>query len=205
MLDFDFMLKNWTFIAGGVGATLGVAVVALLLAIPLALILGLGRRSTNSPIRVTSTFFVSALDATPLYVQILFIFLALPQLGIFLPGLLAGSLALAVNYGARLSEVFRAGFATAGHGQRVSWRGLGLVGFDEVIALMRDTALIAATGFVHEIVWRAIRVGRAEFKNLEAFLIAIALYWLLLLVPAFIIRTLKNGMTTAELNLETDQ
>ena len=53
---------------------------------------------------------------------------------------------------------------------------------NEFIAMTKDSALISATGFVHELMWRATRVGRAEFHNLEALIIAAFFYWMMTLV-----------------------
>jgi len=53
---------------------------------------------------------------------------------------------------------------------------------NEYIAMLKDSALVSVTGFVREILWRAQRVGRANFKNLEALVIAAFFYWMLTLV-----------------------
>ena len=43
-----------------------------------------------------------------------------------------------------------------------------------------------ATGFVHEIMWRATKVGRATFHSLEALIIAAIFYWLMTLILAYV-------------------
>jgi polar amino acid transport system permease protein len=48
--------------------------------------------------------------------------------------------------------------------------------------MLKDSSLVSVTGFVHEILWRAQRVGRANFRNLEALIIAAFFYWMLTLV-----------------------
>ena len=52
----------------------------------LALLAALGRFQPSRLIYALSTFYVSLIRGTPLYLQIFFFFLALPQLGIILPG-----------------------------------------------------------------------------------------------------------------------
>ncbi|MGZ6317127.1 MAG: ABC transporter permease subunit, partial [Anaerolineales bacterium] len=110
-LDTQFIAENWSFIASGIWSTIGISLLSITFATLLALFAALGRLSTFPPYYAVSTFYVSLIRGTPLYLQIFFFFLALPQLGIVLPGLWAGVLALGLNYGAYMSEIFRAGLA----------------------------------------------------------------------------------------------
>ncbi len=205
-VDTEFMLNEIDFIAEGLGETIRISVLSIILAMLLALLAALGRLSTFPPIYALSTFYVSLIRGTPLYLQIFFFFLALPQLGIILPGLAAGVLALGLNYGAYMSEIFRAGLASVGKGQREAAAALGMtpgqtmrriilpqalrfaippVG-NEFIAMTKDSALVAATGFVHELMWRAVKVGRAQFHNLEALIMAALFYWGLTIILSYI-------------------
>jgi len=56
---------------------------------------------------------------------------------------------------------------------------------NDFISMTKDSALVAATGFVHEVMWRATRVGRAQFNNLEALLMAAVFYWVMTLILTF--------------------
>src|SRR5512141_3245021 len=201
-LDTTFIADNWDFIASGIGSTIGISILSITLATLLALFAALGRLSTFPPFYAISTFYVSLIRGTPLYLQIFFFFLALPQLGIILPGLWAGVLALGLNYGAYMSEIFRAGLAAVGKGQREAAMALGMTPGqtmqrivlpqalrfaipptgNEFIALTKDSALVSATGFVHELMWRSTKVGRAHFRNLEALIIAAIFYWIVTLI-----------------------
>lgn len=205
-LDTEFIRDNMLFIAGGIWQTLIVSVLSITLATVLALLAALGRLSTIPPIYALSTFYVSLIRGTPLYLQIFFFFLALPQLGIILTGLFAGVLALGLNYGAYMSEVFRAGLASVGKGQREAAIALGMTPWqtmkrvvlpqalrfaipptgNEFIAMTKDSALVSATGFVHEVMWRATRVGRAQFHNLEALIMAAMFYWVMTLILSYV-------------------
>ena len=131
-----------------------------------------------------------------------FFFLALPQLNIVLTGLWAGVLALGLNYGAYMSETFRAGLASVGKGQREAAIAIGMTPAqtmrrivlpqalrfaippmgNDFIAMTKDSALVSATGFVHELMWRAQKVGRAEFRNMEALVMAAIFYWIMTLL-----------------------
>lgn len=204
-LDTEFMRENIVFIGSGLGQTLLISILSISLAIFLALLAALGRLSTFPPIFALSTFYVSLIRGTPLYLQIFFFFLALPQLGIILSGLTAGVFALGLNYGAYMSETFRAALASVGKGQREAATALGMTPLqtmkriilpqalrfaippmgNDFISMTKDSALVAATGFVHEVLWRATKVGRAQFNNLEALLMAAMFYWLMTLILTF--------------------
>ena len=205
-LDFEFIRQNIGFIAEGIPQTLWVSFLSITLATVLALLAALGRLSTIPPLYALSTFYVSLIRGTPLYLQIFFFFLALPQLGIVLTGLFAGVMALGLNYGAYMSEIFRAGLASVGKGQREAAIALGMTPWqtmkrivlpqalrfaippigNDFIAMTKDSALVSATGFVHEVMWRATRVGRAQFHNLEALIIAAMFYWLMTIILSYI-------------------
>jgi polar amino acid transport system permease protein len=176
MLDFAFIRDNWLYIAMGLGATLGVTLVSLLIAIPLALLVAKGRRFSFLPFNALSTFYVYLADGVPLLVQIFFVFLALPQLGIILNGFWAAVSVLTVYYSARLSDVFYAHEASLGNIREADLRSLIPKIASEYVAMIKDTTLVTGTGFIHDVYWRAQQVGRAEFKNLEALVIAALIY-----------------------------
>ncbi len=204
-LDQDFIKENLYFVASGAGVTIGISILSILLATFLALLAALGRLSKFPPVYALSTFYVSLIRGTPLYLQIFFFFLALPQLGIILPGLWAGVLALGLNYGAYMSEIFRAGLSSVGRGQREAALAIGMTQGqmmrrivipqalrfaipptgNEFIAMLKDSALVSATGFVHELMWRATKVGRATFHSLEALIMAAVFYWIMTLIFTF--------------------
>jgi polar amino acid transport system permease protein len=205
-LDFEFIRENIGFIAEGIPQTLLLSFVSITLATFLALLTALGRLSTIPPLYALSTFYVSLIRGTPLFLQIFFFFLALPQIGIVLSGFLAGVTALGLNYGAYMSEIFRAGLGSVGKGQREAAIALGMTPWqtmkrvvlpqalrfaippigNDFIAMTKDSALISATGFVHEVTWRATRVGRAQFHNLEALIVAAVFYWMMTIILSYI-------------------
>jgi polar amino acid transport system permease protein len=217
-LDVPFMAANLPFIAGGISATIGISILSIILATILALLAALGRLSTLPPIYSASTFYVSLIRGTPLFLQIFFFFLALPQLGIILPGLWAGVLALGLNYGAYMSEIFRAGLSSVGKGQREAASAIGMTPRqtmqrvvlpqalrfalpptgNEFIAMTKDSALVSATGFVHELMWRATEVGRAHFRNLETLIIAAVFYWIMTLILSFFQGLLENRLARGD-------
>jgi polar amino acid transport system permease protein len=217
-LDFDFIQNNVIFIAGGIWETLRISFLSITLAIILALLAALGRLSKFPPFYALSTFYVSLIRGTPLYLQIFFFFLALPQLGIYLTGLFAGVIALGLNYGAYMSEIFRAGLSSVGRGQREAAFAIGMTPWqtmkrvilpqalrfaippigNDFIAMTKDSALVSATGFVHEVMWRATRVGRAQFNNLEALIMAAIFYWIMTIALTYIQSIIETRLSKGD-------
>jgi polar amino acid transport system permease protein len=217
-LDTKFISDNIGFIASGVGTTIGISLLSILFATILALLAALGRLSTIPPVYALSTFYVSLIRGTPLYLQIFFFFLALPQLGIDLPGLWAGVIALGLNYGAYMSEIFRAGLSSVGKGQREAAMAIGMTPGqvmtrivipqalrfaipptgNEFIAMTKDSALVSATGFVHELMWRATKVGRANFRNLEALIMAAIFYWIMTLLLSYLQSRIEASLSRGD-------
>jgi polar amino acid transport system permease protein len=217
-LDSAFISENLTFVASGAGITIFISGLSILLATSLALLAALGRLSPFPPIYALSTFYVSLIRGTPLYLQIFFFFLALPQLGIRLPGLWAGVLALGLNYGAYESEVFRAALSSVGKGQREAAMAIGMTQGqmmqrivlpqalrfaipplgNDFISMLKDSALVSATGFVHELMWRATKVGRATFHNLEALIMAAIFYWVMTLVFSYFQSRMESNLAKGD-------
>ncbi|MCU0483691.1 MAG: ABC transporter permease subunit, partial [Chloroflexi bacterium] len=77
-IDTAFIAKWGGYILGGVGITVLVAVLSIIAAIVFAILGALGRLSSNPVLFGIATLYVSLVRGTPLIVQILFIYLALP-------------------------------------------------------------------------------------------------------------------------------
>ncbi len=226
--DIPWMLDQFFFIARGLPWTIVICGLAIILAVLLALLGALGRLSSNAVAQGLSSFYASFFRGTPLIVQMFLIFLALPELApeglpglrdsLTLTALQAGVIALGLNYGAYMTEIFRAGILSVGQGQSEAAEALGMnyrqrmrrivlpqairvvippTG-NEFIAMMKDSALISLLGSVisqMEIFRRAQLVGRADFRPLEAFVVAAILYWILTSVFQFFQTKLERRLS----------
>jgi len=207
-VGFDTALLTEYFVYivfGGVGITIVVAIASILLAICFATMGALGRLSRNPVLNGIASFYVSLVRGTPLLLQILFIYLALPQLGLVLPELLCGIFALGFNYGAYMTEVFRAGIQAVPPGQTEAAQSLGMSGRttfvrivlpqafrivtpaigNDFIAMLKDSSLVSVIG-VQELLWRAKLIGTKEFQSIQTLLIAAAVYWVLTIAFSYI-------------------
>ena len=118
----------WRFIAEGVLTVLVVSTVAILLSLPAALLLALGRLSPRRWLRWPSVFFVEVVRALPLLLVIFYVFLAMPRdVPVFWSReTIALTLALTVYTAAVNAETLRAGVLALDRGQLEAARSLGL-------------------------------------------------------------------------------
>ncbi len=219
-IDTAFISKWGPYILGGVGITVLVAMCSIVVAIAFAIIGALGRLSSNPVIFAIATLYVSLVRGTPLIVQILFIYLALPQIWsgfAEIPAIALGVFALSFNYGAYMTETFRAGIQAVPRGQTEAAQALGMPGRtrmrrivlpqavriitpaigNEFISMIKDSALVSYMS-VEELLWRAQRVGQSNFRSLETLLIAAAIYWMLTIVLSIFQDRLEKRMAESD-------
>ncbi len=106
--------------------TLEVTFLAFVLAVFLALVTALGSMSPLAVVRFVARAYVEVIRNTPVLLQIFIVFFGLPSAGISLDAYWAGVIALGLNVGAYLSEVFRAGIQSVPRGQLEAAGILGL-------------------------------------------------------------------------------
>ena len=127
--DPAFIMDKLPFLLAGVPMTIMVSVASIVLAVVLALLGALGRLSGSAIVYGAASLYVSVVRGTPLIVQILFVFWAVPQIIPELsrvPAPIMGVVALAFNYGAYMTEIFRAGIQAVPGGQREAALALGM-------------------------------------------------------------------------------
>ena len=101
----------------GSEVTLEIFCITLVLALPLGILAALGRLSKLRPLSLFMEFYIWLMRGTPLMLQLLFVYFALPMVGILLPDLAAALLAFTLNYAAYFAEIFRAGIQSIPRGQ----------------------------------------------------------------------------------------
>lgn len=230
-LDPAYMVNNAGFVIQGLFVTIGVSLASITLASVLGLLGALGRLSSNAIALGVSTFYISLIRGTPLLVQIYIIYLGLPQLGkqvtaagyprlgelFILSALQSGILALSLNYGAYMTEIFRAGIQAVSAGQWQAAAALGMSRWqtlrfivlpqairtvipaigNQFISMQKDSTLVSLMG-IWEITYRANRLARKDSKFMEMFLLAAAIYWVLTIVSEWLQRKLEERMARSE-------
>ena len=126
-MNFTFLGKYSEYYLKGAEITIVLAFFAVLCGTILGLALTLLRRSKFKPISYIAAAYVEFVRGTPLLVQIYIIYIGLPKLiGIDMPDMTVGSIALALNSAAYISEIIRAGIEAVDKGQMEAARSLGM-------------------------------------------------------------------------------
>ena len=205
-LDFGYVGQKLPFLLGirlspdgfiqGAVLTVFVTGCSMLCALIVAFLTALGRLSRNPVAFAIATFYASLFRGTPLMVQVLIIYLALPQVGVVLGGLTSGLIALSLNYGAYLAETIRSGLMAVPVGQREAAMALGLprwVAAWKIIApqalrliippagalfvsMLKDSSLVSLMG-LWELSFLAQSYARSTFHYMEMLLAAALIYW----------------------------
>ena len=120
------LLDTAVLMLDGSKITLEIFCVTLVLALPLGILAALGRLSSFRPLARFMEFYVWLMRGTPLMLQLLFVYFALPMIGIMLPDMAAALLAFTLNYAAYFAEIFRAGIQSVPRGQYEAAKTLGM-------------------------------------------------------------------------------
>jgi len=200
----------------GVPLTLLVSAGAMVCALLLGLVAALGKISGNPLAYGLATFYNSFFRGTPLLVQILLIYLGLPQLGPVPAAIPAGIAALALCYGAYLSEIFRAAIEAVDRGQWEAAEALGMSRAGVLwrvvlpqalktsippvgamfISMLKDSSLVSVMGS-WEIMFLAQSYGRASYRYVEMLLTAAVIYWVLSIMLEFLQALLERRLRLA--------
>lgn len=190
------ILSNYGgMLLAAMGQTLLLALCGLFFACILGLIFGLLSVVKNRACNVVSIVFVDAVRGVPMIVLAYFVYFGIPFLfntilglkGVILSALQAGTICLALNCGAYMAEIIRAGIESVDKGQMEAARSLGLPYWramvrvvlpqairtmipsiiNQFIITLKDTSILSVIGFpelvntaknVNGIVMRAFEV-----------------------------------------------
>ena len=199
----SYLLDILSPLLQGTLVTLQVFLLTMLLAVPLGLGLALLRLSRRAWLGRLVSGYVWLMRGTPLMLQMLFIYFALPfvpVIGIRLPDFPAAILAFTLNYAAYFAEIFRAGIQSVDRGQYEASKVLGLSYVqtmrrivlpqvvkrilppmsNETITLVKDTSLIYVLA-MNDLLRAARGIVQRDFTTMP-FVVAAAFYLLMTLV-----------------------
>ena len=209
----DYILSILGPLAEGSLVTLQLFLITLLLAVPLGLALALVRISRFRVASQAVNAYIWLMRGTPLMLQMLFIYYALPfvpGIGIRLPDFPAAIVAFALNYAAYFAEIFRAGIQSIDRGQ---YEGAKVLGFsygqtmrrivlpqvvkrilppmsNETITLIKDTSLIYVLA-LNDLLRAARGIVQRDF-TITPFIVAAAFYLIMTLVLTWLFQRLEK-------------
>ena len=184
---FGVLQDAYPTLLKGLLTTVEVTVISLLIATVLGIITCLFRISKIPPLKWLAQFYIWLIRGTPMLVQAMYIYLALPQLIQLVSGsgfkisIMTASIAtLALNAGAYMSEIFRGAIEAVDRGQTEAARSLGLNYsqtmrkvvlpqavriclpslVNQCIITLKDSTILYAIGLSEIMYYRKVYVGR---------------------------------------------
>jgi polar amino acid transport system permease protein len=200
------------FIPDGIVVTFQVTISAIVFALTLGLITGLGRISKNRILNSIASVYVEVVRGIPLLVQLFYIYYALGRF-VKLPDMVAAVIAMSVCYGAYMGEVFRAGIESIHKGQTEAARSLGFnqsqtmlyvilpqawrtilppVG-NEFIALLKDSSLVSILA-VADMLRRGREFASETFAYFETYTVIALVYLIITLILSKLVSMLEERL-----------
>lgn len=124
--QFGIVFARMDVLFDGALRTIWMSALAILLGFLIALACGMASRYGNRILKSAVRVYVEVFRNTPFLVQLFFIYLGLPDLGIRLTPIQAGLIALSINAGAYLTEIVRAGLDSIHRSQIEAGASIGL-------------------------------------------------------------------------------
>ena len=167
-------------------------------------------------LHVLAAIYTGVVRGTPLFLQIYIAFFGLPLLGIDINQYVLAIIVLAVNSGAYLCEIFRAGIQSVPKGQFEASRSLGMTGpqtmfyviipqtirrviptmTSEFILLYKDTSLLAAVGVMELMLYSRSIVSLTG--NMTPYIVAACFYLVVTLPLIRVVGNLEKRLALAD-------
>ena len=198
--QFGFLWEYRWLILGGLGVTLAFAIGTTLLGLAIGVLIGLGRLLGAAWLRVPLTGVVELFRCTPLLVQLVWLYYALPVVsGIEISAYTAAGLALTLYVSSFYAEIFRGGVASIDIGQWDGARAIGLRKLqvlrrvvlpqafrnmlapimNQAVIQLKNTSLISTVA-VADLLYQGSVITAASYRPLEVYTLVAALYFAVL-------------------------
>lgn len=166
---FAQLRNNFPALLSGLGSTVYLAIVSLIIATILGIFLGLMRTSGNAVLSGIATVYIDIMRGLPLIVMSFFIYFGIPQMfNVTISSNLAGILTLSLNAAAYMGEIVRGGIQAIDKGQNEAARSLGLTNgqtmrhiilpqavkvmvpsfINQFVITLKDTSILSVIGIV---------------------------------------------------------
>ncbi|SFM05790.1 amino acid ABC transporter permease [Halanaerobium salsuginis] len=225
-MDFSFLGDYKYFFINGTRITIMLAFFAVLFGIMIGIILAMLKISHNKILRAIASSYIEFIRGTPLLVQLFIIYYGLPYLGIQFPDFplfgqnigdfMAGVIAMSINSGAYVAEIFRAGIQAVDKGQMEAARSLGMPYLmamkkiilpqafknilpalgNEFIVVIKESAIVSIIG-IHDLMYNADTVRGNTYKPFAPLIVAALIYFVVTFTLSKFVGLLEKRMDTA--------
>jgi polar amino acid transport system permease protein len=198
--DFAFLWRYAPLFWRGVLVTLGYTAATIFLGLIIGLLVGLGRITRSKLLNVPLIAFIEVFRCTPLLVQIVWFYYALPVLlGIQIPATVAAIMTLSCYTGVFYAEIFRGGIVSIEQGQWDAARAIGLKRWhvmrlvilpqairrmippfvNQSITQLKNTSLVSTIA-VPDLLYNGQLITADTYRPLEVYTVVAVIYFALL-------------------------
>ncbi|UOF91114.1 ectoine/hydroxyectoine ABC transporter permease subunit EhuC [Fodinisporobacter ferrooxydans] len=182
----------------GAVVTIEITLISAVLSFFMAFIAGFGRLSKFFIIRMIASIYIEVFRGTSLLVQLFWLYFALPMFGLQLPPMVAGIIALVLNYGAYGAEVVRSAILAVPKGQTEAsialnlsnWQRMRLVILPQALLIMLPTfgnnliELLKSTSLVSlvtiaDLTFKGIELQTTTLQSTTIFSLLLILYFVI--------------------------
>ena len=198
--DFATIAQYWPLLWRGTLVTLGFTAGTIFLGLVIGLLIGLGRLSRSVLLNIPLVALIEAFRCTPLLVQIVWIYYALPVLlSVQIPASAAAVATLSLYTGVFYAEIFRGGIISIEAGQWDAARALGLSRWqmmrlvilpqavrrmvppfvNQSITQLKNTSLVSTIA-VPDLLYQGNVITETTYRPLEVYTVVALVYFALL-------------------------
>lgn len=198
MIDIGLLGTYAPLMLAGLGVTVMICALAAIVAVCMGLLLALALLASSKSLRLAARAFVETMRGMPVLVILFLLYYGGPSIGLRLDPVAAGIIGLGFYGAAFFAEIFRGGFLSIPVGQIEAARMVGLsrrtilrrielpqmAAFvlppttNQLILLVKESAFVSIIT-IDDLTKSATRMSNETFAVFEPFLMAAALYWIL--------------------------
>lgn len=212
--EWSIILDSMPELLQGAKLTMYITIVGLAGGILVGILFGIMRAYGNALLRALATLYIGVVRGTPIVVQVMFIYFALPMLiNLRVDPMTAAVTAIVVNSGAYIAEIVRGGFQSVAKGLYEAglalgmprWRVLtfviGPIAFrrmtpalgNQFIVSLKDTSLFIVIG-VAELTRQGQEIMASNFRAVEVWTAVAILYLLMIGALTLVLRLIEKRM-----------
>ncbi|WP_017471692.1 amino acid ABC transporter permease [Amphibacillus jilinensis] len=217
-LDFTQIVPYIPFMIEGIWVTLQFVIVSILVGFLIGTVLALFKIGSIKPLKWFADAYTSIFRGTPLILQLMIIYFAIPQLTAYdISPFLSAVMAFGLNSSAYVSEIIRAGIQAVDRGQTEAAHALGIpyrqmmidiilpqalknilpALMNEFITLTKESAIVSTIGYL-DLMRRSQVVGAELFRNFEPLLFVGVLYWSMVMILTLIGRWVERRLNVGD-------
>ncbi|MCD2255245.1 ABC transporter substrate-binding protein/permease [Agrilactobacillus fermenti] len=207
------MFHYWTYFAKGIGYTLLITAIAVVIGIILGTLFAMGRLSKRTFIHYPAVWYIEFVRGTPLMIQVMFVYFGVGMLWNNIPAFFAGVVAVALNSAAYVAEIIRGGIDSVPTGQVEAARSLGMSHRDamqtvvlpqavkiiwpslgnEFISLIKESSIVSIIG-VTDLIYQLRAVQAATYRGVAPIAVAMIIYFIITFTLSRILNRAERKM-----------